>query len=219
MKQWTTPIRQRRICGSGYTFPGRPQREPRWQYPQHRKSKRDGRLSDSGTSPEFPPVGATSTSPIRSAKPGGKRPRPSCETSPRRSCRRTETICRLKSRPRRILNYRIFFQICELVHGSAGAAALSFSTRKERKSPWKPMEDATMTLSQRNTQVPAAIELQTISMDQVREQVRRARIKRQAVVAQWICRHLGRLRHPDRNASRSEVRVISVSGVRAYETD
>jgi hypothetical protein len=53
----------------------------------------------------------------------------------------------------------------------------------------------------------------------VREQVRRARIKRQAVVAEWICRHLGQLRHPDRNASRNEVRVIWVSGVRAYETD
>jgi hypothetical protein len=83
----------------------------------------------------------------------------------------------------------------------------------------KPKEDATMTLSQRNTQVPATVELQTISMDQAWEQVRRARIKRQVVVAEWICRHLGRLRHPDRNASRSEDRVISVSGVSAYETD
>ena len=66
-----------------------------------------------------------------------------------------------------------------------------------------------MTLSQRNTQVPATVELQTISMDQAWEQVRRARIKRQVVVAEWICRHLGRLRHPDRKPSPSEVRVIS----------
>ena len=79
--------------------------------------------------------------------------------------------------------------------------------------------DATMTHSQRNTQVPAAVQLQTISMDQAWEQVRRARIKRQAVVAEWICRHLGRLGHPDRNAPRSEVRGISVSGVSAYESD
>ena len=46
--------------------------------------------------------------------------------------------------------------------------------------------DATMTHSQRNTQGPAAVQLQTISMDQAWEQVRRARTKRQAVVAEWI---------------------------------
>jgi hypothetical protein len=54
-------------------------------------------------------VGGAGREGICSAKPGGRRPR--CGRSPRGSCRRTETICRFESRPRRTFDNHIFFLV------------------------------------------------------------------------------------------------------------